>query len=68
MSLGGGAVHLLERDIGDHVAEKEGHAAGELLDSCKLGPGMSSCDWEPQTILGEIFYNHGGEQVSNKIN
>lgn len=44
MSLGGGAVHLLERDIGDHVAEKEGHAAGEPLDSCKLGPGMSTCD------------------------
>lgn len=44
MSLGGGAVHLLERDIGEHVAEKEGHTAGEPLDSCKLGPGMSSCD------------------------
>ena len=67
-SLGGGTVHFPEHDVDDHVAEKEGHVAGEPLDPRKLVPGVSSCDWEPQAILGELLYDHGGEQVSNKIN
>lgn len=44
ISLGGGTVHLPEHDVGDHVAEKEGHVAGEPLDPRKLVPGVSSCD------------------------
>ena len=44
ISLGGGTVHLPEHDVDDHVAEKEGHVAGEPLDPRKLVPGVSSCD------------------------
>lgn len=44
ISLGGGTVHFPEHDVDDHVAEKEGHVAGEPLDPRKLVPGVSSCD------------------------
>lgn len=67
ISPGSGAVYLPEHHIDDHVAEQKGHAASEPLDSCKLVPGMSSCNWEPQIILGELFYNHGAEQLPTKI-
>lgn len=43
ISLGGGTVHLPEHDVGDHVAEKEGHVAAEPLDPRELVPGVSRC-------------------------
>lgn len=44
ISLGGGTVHLPEHDVGDHVAEKEGHVAGEPLDPRERVPGVSRCN------------------------
>lgn len=67
ISLGSSAAHLPEHHIDDHVAEQKGHAASEPLHSGKLVPGLSSRNREPQIILGELFYNHGGEQVPKEI-
>lgn len=43
VSPGGGTGHLPEHDVGDHVAEKEGHVAGEPLDPREPVPGVSRC-------------------------
>lgn len=68
LSVGGGAVHPPEHEAGDHVAEQEGHAAREPLGSRELVPGMTSGNREPQRILGELFHDYGGEQVSENTN